>query len=138
MSPKILSHGETHEEEYLFSVGSDSDILLKYNLLRIELRNDSVGGIALLYSPDFDTNDEPILAEFISVRDEEIHMKRYTGKYPVYHHKILFVKNSYRGFDICDAWRRSAYVSHFLTTNHIASNKIGWKHQWEQLLIQYG
>lgn len=94
----------------------------KYNTLKVGLND---GRITFIDSPDFDTSPEPSVGEYVAVSPDES-VKR--GKSSaIWHHKWLWVKDDYRGFDVGDARERS---QKYLKMD-IDFSRIGNKKFWE-------
>lgn len=57
-------------------------------------------------SPDFDSAREPIVGEYRTVYTQEGVVKKGRSDY-IWHHKWLWVKNDYTGFDVAESWNWS-------------------------------
>ena len=80
-----------------------------------------------------DTADEPSLYDSIKV---DIDGKTKYSKYdesnpPIYHHKWLFVKDDYKGFDVEKSKERS---QKWLTLKDIDFSRIGFKKFWDNFI----
>ena len=90
------------------------------------------GAVSFQESPDFDTAREPKVGDYITVFPDDI-VKTGHSEY-IFHHKWLWVRNDYRGFDVADAWEWSR---EWLNTLQETSdgNGIG---RWNTQLRKYG
>lgn len=61
--------------------------------------------IAFQESPDFDTAREPKVGDYVIVKPDGSTKTGHSDY--IYHHKWLWVKNSYAGFDVADSWNWS-------------------------------
>lgn len=72
----------------------------KYNIVKY-----SPEVVSFLYSPDFDSANEPLVQEFVTIKTDGSHKKGRSNT--IYHHKWLFVGDDYTGFDVHEAIQRS-------------------------------
>jgi len=78
-----------------------------YAIIKLDL---SAKTASFLQSPDWDTASEPCVGDSITVKaDNATSFRKATTKKVIYHHKWLFVKDSYQGFDVEKAKRWSEY-----------------------------
>lgn len=105
----------------------------EYNLVKLALNGVS---ITLLRVPDWDKVDEPKLTASFRYNfiDKEGDFKVYGSNPPVYHHKWLFVKDNYEGFDVEASKRRSAWIESL----PVRKNNIGYQWQWDKILAKFG
>jgi hypothetical protein len=94
----------------------------KYNTLKF-----SKAGFTFFASPDFDTVDEPTPGKYIRVLADGTAKAGETKS--IWHHKWLWVKDDYTGFDVDEAYRRSKA---WLTIPDIDFARIGSKAIWER------
>lgn len=87
----------------------------EYNIVKYTPKS-----VTFLYSPDFDSSHEPLVSEYVTVKEDGT-TKKGTSK-TIYHHKWLFVKDDYSGFNVEDAFERSRA---WLTIPDINFRKIG-------------
>jgi len=103
----------------------------KYTVVKYNKKNET---ISFIYSPDFDTADEPIVSDAYKVtKDGKITHTREKSTPQIYHHKWLFVKDDYKGFNVGksrDRSRRWLDVS-----GEINMSKIGSKGYWEEEVL---
>jgi hypothetical protein len=98
----------------------------KYNALKVD-KNGSK--ITFFNSPDFDTSHEPVAGPYVVVDGKATR----TGKTDaIWHHKWLWVKDDYKGFDVDAAHKRSVA---WLKIPNIDFTRIGNKAFWEQHYI---
>jgi hypothetical protein len=72
----------------------------EYNALKIGKDN-----ITFINSPDFDSSNEPMVGNYIVVKNDET--TRTGSSKSIWHHKWLWVKDDYSGFDTMDSFERS-------------------------------
>ncbi len=96
----------------------------KFNTLKWNIKDESV---SFVNSPDFDTADEPVAGEYITAYANDSTRKGSTKS--IWHHKWLWVKDDYKGFDVEESYRRSEA---WLTIPMIEFSKIGNKSFWDK------
>ena len=102
-----------------------SFVIVKHNL-----KNDAV---SFIHSPDFDFADEPTVGDSIIVHPDGSTRKRKQAKDPeIYHHKWMFVKDDYQGFDVELSKARSKL---WIDLPGLDKRKIGKKSYWEKNVI---
>lgn len=72
----------------------------KFNIIKY-----SPNSVSFLYSPDFDTANEPAITDYVTVKEDGNTKQGKSNT--IYHHKWLFVKDDYSGFDVNEAFNRS-------------------------------
>ena len=107
----VIGKNDTHFKYYQKLVKAlalqNSNIEL-YDIIKYD---PSTGNISLIMSLDFETRPEPLVYSVLNykmgsiVPDKTIEYQK--GKQPIYHHKWLFVKDSFDGFDVRDSMLRS-------------------------------
>ncbi len=98
-----------------------------YTVVRLTLANSSVSFVEV---PDFDTAPEPALGTIIVVKTDGWCRRMEAPRDPlIYHHKWLFVKDHYDGFDVEESKRRSAA---WLALPEIDKLRIGRRSYWRQ------
>lgn len=114
-----------NKTKYLLPNGFDFNII-KYN--------EKYGTISFIDSPDFDTSDEPIVGDSYKVTtDGRITYTRRKNIPQIYHHKWLFVKDDYSGFDVEKSKERSKKWLEY--SDRINMSKIGYKNYWEDEVL---
>ena len=93
--PEHILH---HAEDVLHSQYPD----FEYNCIRYSPKTYMV---SFQEAPDFDTAREPIVGDYVTV-DMEGNTRFGHSNY-IWHHKWLWVKNDYSGFDVSDSWNWS-------------------------------
>lgn len=94
--------------------------------------------LSFILSPDFDTANEPIIQEVYTYHYEHdiwSYHSYFNDNPPIYHHKWLFVKDSYMGFCIDDAKLRSVHINAEMDRRKIDRRKIGYLKYWKTLNI---
>ena len=81
--------------ENALKVLSDADSDFEYNCVMYDTKT---GNVRFDEAPDFDESREPIVGDTITVKPDGT-VKRGHSNY-IWHHKWLWVKNDYQGFDI--------------------------------------
>jgi len=118
--------------DYIARLPSEVEVALKhipddfdFVVVKLTSKTNSVSFIA---SPDFDTSDEPIVGDSISVSPDGTPTRRRQLKDPwIYHHKWLFVTDDYTGFNIEQSKARSL---HWMSLPDIDFRRIGRKSYW--------
>lgn len=111
----------------------DKDMFSLINLMCIDLSQPEI--IRLDYSPNFDTAYCPYvyLMYFIDIttdRSEKVPVK-YNGQ--ILHHKWLWVKEDYKGFDVIKSWEFSR-----LWLSKFREPASGYEWKWNEQLSKYG
>lgn len=102
----------------------------EYQVVKYDAR---IGNISFVASPDFDTADEPIVGEIITVKPDGIVKRRKQSANPeIYHHKWLFVRDDYCGFDVIASRQRS---EQWTALTNVDRTRIGRKSYWEQHVL---
>ena len=101
-----------------------------YNVVKLNQRTDAV---SFIHCPGFDTEDEPAISAITVVSADGSTQQRTMPTDPyIYHHKWLFVDDSYKGFDVEASKRRS---EQWHTLDQIDRSRIGRKRYWEQFVL---
>lgn len=89
--------------------------------------------VSFIQSPDFDLASEPQVGDLVTVTfsGNATRRKRLTDPY-IYHHKWLFVRDDYSGFDVDESRRRSLA---WLSLDGIDKNRIGRQSYWERHVV---
>lgn len=74
----------------------------KYNCIRYDTNTDF---ITFNESPNFDIAREPVVGDYITIKPDGT-VKTGHSNY-IWHHKWLFVRNDYTGFNVADSWNWS-------------------------------
>lgn len=98
----------------------------KYNVVAY----DGAGSKArFIEAKDFDTADEPTVGNYI-IYDFKNGVTKHGTTDTIYHHKWLFVKDDYKGFNVQQSYDRSA---RWLAIPDINFSKIGHKKYWKEI-----
>lgn len=96
-------------------------------MVKLTVANRSVSFVQV---PDFDISPEPVIGAIITVKTDGCCRRMEAPRDPfIYHHKWLFVKDDYDGFDVQESKRRSAA---WLPLPKIDKSRIGRKSYWEK------
>lgn len=89
--------------------------------------------VTLIQSPDFDSAPEPIVGPGLLIKEDGTvkYIKPPSDPW-IYHHKWLFVKDDYPGFDVEDSKRRS---KEWMSLDNIDYSRIGKKSFWEKNVL---
>jgi hypothetical protein len=103
----------------------------KYNCMKLDYKNLD---IRFDEAPDFDTAREPITGRYFTVKPDDKVVGGTTHN--IWHHKWLWVKDDYKGFDVEESheWSNTWYPM-FKIKRMVAS---GSKPVWEKQLKQVG
>ena len=102
----------------------ESRIPFKFSVIRWDIKNDE---IVLIECPDFDTAREPVVGRMFNQDYKESRFFK-----QIYHHRWLFVKNNYEGFDVAESWEWSKTWLSTLTEPADGSSKANWDKQLEK------
>ena len=94
----------------------------EYNTLKINLTD---GSITFINSRDFDTAAEPTVGQYKTVKGDRVKDGKSNS---IWHHKWLWVKNDYSGFDVMDSFERSRKYLQM----DMDFSRIGNKDFWEK------
>ena len=100
----------------------------KYNVLKF----DKNGNFTFFNSPDFDTADEPVAGKYVRV-GQDGKLKEGETK-SIWHHKWLWVKDDYKGFNVDESFKRSQA---WLKLPDIDFARIGNKDFWEKNVVPH-
>ena len=100
-----------------------------YNVISYDKINEAY---SFIEAKDFDTADEPTVGTYRLACINGAHVVRgYSNS--IYHHKWLFVKDDYEGFDVQESFDRSKA---WLRIPNIVFSKIGSKVYWTTVIAQ--
>jgi hypothetical protein len=103
----------------------------RFNIIKYNSKNQT---ISFIYSPNFNTADEPIVSDAYKVtKDGNVTLTREKTPPQIYHHKWLFVKDDYKGFDVDKSKERSK--EWLEVSDKINMSKIGSKRYWEEEVL---
>jgi len=108
---------------------SAGEVIDGYIAVRYDMRTNAV---CFQFSPDFDTADEPIVGDCVLVKkDGSVKITKQKNNPQIWHHKWMWVKEDYPGFDYEASKKRS-----WLWQPHVSNeerNKIGYKDYWDSI-----
>lgn len=87
-------------------------------------------------APDFDTAREPVVGNAVFVNPKEGSVSRERHYPQIWHHKWLWVKNDYSGFDVEDSWNWSKKWLSILEEPADGSNQGNWVAQLSRYHIE--
>jgi len=120
-------------ETYLPYVLVDAKKLLPRNFnYTIVKWNKKTNAISFIKSVDFDSSNEPTVDDSFRVLNGEIKYRNKPKRDQIYHHKWMFVKPSYKGFDYESSKLRSLKWYKNYDYN---SSMIGYKDYWNKIGI---
>lgn len=115
--------------ETSLSLLEDSYPNFQFNCIRYDPKSNQ---ISFQECPDFDTAREPKVGDYVTVNYEDGSIKTGHSEY-IFHHKWLWVKNDYIGFDVSESWEWSKqWLSTLKETSD--GNGIG---RWNSQLARY-
>lgn len=102
-----------------------------FDVVKIIMTNGVLNALSFISSPDFDSADEPIISDSYKVnRNGELKFTKEKKSPQIYHHKWLFVKDDYSGFNVSLSYKRS---ERWLTvSDKLNMSKIGYKAYWDK------
>lgn len=98
----------------------------RFNLLRW---NVTTNDLTFINCTEFDSEPTPTVGDFVTVYHDGKTSTKITHSNLLYHHKWLWVKDEYAGFDVEASF---AYSRSWLSNPKIDSKKIGHKSYWSQ------
>ena len=102
----------------------------KYNIVKYVPKT---GAVTFINSPDFDKADEPMVGDQLLVKqDGSKRLMKPSGDPWIYHHKWLWVKDNYKGFNVEKAKSRSLA---WMSLSDIDYSRIGKKSFWEKNVV---
>jgi hypothetical protein len=106
----------------------------RYDVVKHDPR---AGRFSFISSPDWDDADEPTVGDSYIVDPEAgtVKLRRGLSDPEVYHHKWMFVKPDYKGFDVKKSKERSKW---WTSKSGINKSKIGKKSYWGSVLKNIG
>ena len=113
--------------------------LLKENIKNFDYTiikyNKEKSVFSFIKSPDFNTSHEPIVGDAILVNiDGSLKFTAQKKDPQIYHHKWLFVKDGYKGFEIKESLERTIIWKSKMGVNKDLSSKIGTQSVWHKWL----
>lgn len=100
----------------------------QFDVVKYDLSNQALSFIS---SPDWDETDEPSVGEAYRVRRGG-HLKRIPPSGKIYHHKWIFVRDDYEGFNVTESFERS---EKWLTLPDVDMSRIGSAEFWNNHII---
>lgn len=110
-------------------------IWYKYTIVKVDAKNKKV---SYIMCDDFDTAREPEVGDSYNVDLTSGACKIIKGKGQIYHHKWMFVRENYKGFDIEESKKWSETWRAIFPQDRKISSRIGYRKYWNEYLLQYG
>lgn len=98
-----------------------------YNIIKVSTADKK---ISFIECKDFDYDDEPTIGNYITLGSETSFKCIKRNSNSIYHHKWLFVKDDYTGFDVEESFQRS---KKWIALPSINYSRIGSKSYWETI-----
>jgi hypothetical protein len=109
----------------------------EYTAVKIDTK--TLDSISFIFSPDFDTADEPTVGTSYKVTtDGKVTVSKAPADPLIWHHKWEWVPDSYTGFDVEASKQRSLDWKSKLGVNKDVSNRIGRLSYWKQWIAENG
>lgn len=124
MSPDIWEMAQEICEE------ADPDLFNSYNCIRYTFNN---GNVRFDECPDFDTAREPHVGRYLEVSPKTGEVVRSGRSNSIFHHKWLWVKDDYKGFNVQESYDWSK-----LWLSKLKETAKGTDRTWQAQLNQYG
>lgn len=106
-----------------------------FEIVKISLKKEEV---SFIKSDDWDTQNEPSVGDSICVKKDNS-IRKTKGSNLIYHHKWMFVKDSYTGFSVEESKKRSeswmnneTILKLKLDSNEKFNSKIGRRNYWNE------
>ena len=96
-----------------------------YNCIRWDYKTNK---ISFQEAPDFDTAREPVVGDYVTVDPNTGKVQTGHSDY-IWHHKWLWVRNDYTGFDVEDSWKWSKEWLSVLTEPSDGNGIERWNNQ---------
>ena len=101
--------------------------------------NKEKNSFSFIDSPDFDISHEPVVGNSILIKaDGSLKFTAQKKDPQIYHHKWLFVKNDYKGFEIKESLERTIMWKSEMGVNKNLSSRIGTQSVWNEWLKEVG
>jgi len=98
-----------------------------YTIIKWDKKDNSM---SFIESVDFNISDEPIVGDSIKIDDNQVKYRKKPNKDQIYHHKWMFVKDDYKGFNYIGSKLRSLkWYKNF----DYDSKRIGYKDYWDKI-----
>jgi hypothetical protein len=113
-----------------------------YNIIKLDGFGDD---ISFIFSEEFDVSDEPRIDYAYIIRDKKLFRTIDYSKFrkeviPVYHHKWMFVRPDYKGFDVekskqrSEWWEKHPVILDRMKNDRFFKCTIGSYRYWNDLL----
>ncbi len=96
----------------------------EYHVVKYDYRR---GIVSFVRSSDFDQSPEPSVEQVVTVYPDGRTVRRCYRDPPIYHHKWLFVRDDYDGFDVAESRTRSERIMALKGVDH---SRIGKRQYW--------
>lgn len=106
----------------------------KYEIIKFDTKTKA---ISYIESHDWNTSNEPTVGDSYRVDPITNTVKIIKSKQQIYHHKWMFVDDNYKGFDVEESRKRSAYWGSVIPNTKEIKSRIGYKKYWYELLEKY-
>lgn len=119
-----------HRDYAPFSVWDDEPYQFPTTVVKLTKEHTT-----FIESPDFNTAHEPGIHRVVTVQRQQRGLVRTARDYHgslIYHHKWLFVKDDYEGFDVAASVERSRK---WLALEGLDMNRIGRRDYWEREVV---
>lgn len=103
----------------------------RYNCMKYDPKRKR---IAFQECPDFDTAREPVVGDWIAIEldlDGSFNVTRGHSNY-IFHHKWIFVRNNYSGFNVKDSWNWSRTWLNILKETSDGNGIARWNNQLDK------
>lgn len=103
---------------------------ISYEIVKYNSKN---GNITFINSPDWNESDEPVVGDSVLIKGGgAVRLIKQKSSPQIYHHKWLFVKDDYSGFDVENSKNRSRK---WVAIPDIDYRRIGYKKFWDENVI---
>lgn len=102
---------------------------------KLDMKNNTV---SMIESYDWDTAREPQVGNAYNINLDTEEIKTIKSKGQIYHHKWMFVLNSYKGFDVEESKKWSEKWQSVIPNDKKIKSRIGYKKYWDEYLKEYG
>lgn len=106
----------------------------EYEIIKI---NKNKNKISFISSPDWDYAREPIVGDVYTTNFSDICFKLTKSKGQIYHHKWMFVSDTYNGFDLKKSKEWSDLWTKVIPNSKDIKSRIGYNKYWIEILKEF-
>jgi hypothetical protein len=108
--------------------------LADYQVVKLDIK---ALAVSFILSPDWNVANEPLVGDSCKIFLDNGKVTITKEKGQIYHHKWMFVKSDYTGFDIEQSKARSELWQSRIPQTKEVKSRIGYKEFWIRILREY-